>query len=117
MPDVTKYGDKYIEHLLEQSKLYVESADKMSDRRQKTNEFFLALNTALVALLGFIATKLAGAPLKSVFACTGIAGGIGVIAVTDRAVVKGLNSGKFASHHAIQKNDFRCPSMPPNGRF
>lgn len=104
LPDVSKYGDKYIEHLLEQYKLYVESADRISDRRQKTNEFFLGLNTALVALLGFIATKLAGVPLKAVFICTSIAGG--VLCYCWYRIVrsyKGLNSGKFAVIHAIEK--------------
>jgi hypothetical protein len=46
-----KYGDKYIEHLLEQYKIYVGSAEKISEQRQKANEFFLAVNTALVAIL------------------------------------------------------------------
>jgi hypothetical protein len=104
LPDVSKYGDRYIEHLLEQYKLYVESADRISDRRQKTNEFFLGLNTALVALLGFIATKLAGVPLKAVFICTSIAGG--VLCYCWYRIVrsyKGLNSGKFAVIHAIEK--------------
>jgi len=55
-----KYGDKYIEHLLEQYKIYINSAEKISDRRQKSNEFFLTLNSALVALLGFTATKTTG---------------------------------------------------------
>lgn len=104
LPDVEKYGDKYIEHLLEQYKLYVESADKISDRRQKTNEFFLGLNTGLVALLGFIATKLTGRPLEAVFACAGVAGII-LCYCWYRIVhsYKGLNNGKFAVIHAIEK--------------
>lgn len=104
LSDVSKYGDKYIEHLLEQYKLYVESADRISDRRQKTNEFFLGLNTAIVALLGFIATKLTGAPLKAVFVCTSLAGG--VLCYCWYRIVrsyKGLNTGKFAVIHAIEK--------------
>lgn len=52
-----QYGDKYIEHLLEQYKIYISSTEKISDRRQKANEFFLALNTALVTLLGFVISK------------------------------------------------------------
>ena len=52
-----KYGDKYVEHVLEQYKTYVKSAEKISAQRQKANEYFLAINTALVAVLGFIATK------------------------------------------------------------
>lgn len=42
------YGEKYQEHLLEQYKLAVEMADRMSNRRQNTNSFFLSINTALI---------------------------------------------------------------------
>src|SRR5450631_3560391 len=52
-----KYGDKYIEHLLEQYKIYIGGIEKISDRRQKANEFFLALNAALVTVLGFVIEK------------------------------------------------------------
>ena len=49
-----KYGDKYVDHLLDQYKIYIDSTEKISDRRLKTNEFFLGLNTGLVTLLGFV---------------------------------------------------------------
>src|SRR4051812_49472784 len=38
--------------LLEQYKLYVEMADRISQRRGLTNTFFLTLNTAIFALVG-----------------------------------------------------------------
>jgi hypothetical protein len=38
--------------LLEQYKLYVEMADRVSARRGLTNSFFLTLNTGIVALVG-----------------------------------------------------------------
>lgn len=42
------------EHLFEQYKLYVEMADRISQRRGTANTFFLTFNTALVgALAGF----------------------------------------------------------------
>ncbi len=34
------YGDKYIEHLLEQYKIYLSAIEKKSDRRQKQMSFF-----------------------------------------------------------------------------
>ena len=52
-----QYGDKYIEHLLEQYKIYISGVERISDRRQKANEFFLALNAALVTSLGFVISK------------------------------------------------------------
>lgn len=51
-----EYGDNYRPHLLEQYKLYVEMADRVSQRRATANTFFLTLNTGL---FGF-ATGLAG---------------------------------------------------------
>ena len=46
------YGRSYKEHLLEQYKLYVASAEKISDRRQNANNYFLAINTAFISLFG-----------------------------------------------------------------
>ena len=48
---VSEYAGDYAAHLLEQYKLYVEMADRISHRRQTANTFFLTVNTALVALL------------------------------------------------------------------
>lgn len=39
----------YQDHLLEQYKLYVEMADRVSSRRNLANTFFLTLHTAIVA--------------------------------------------------------------------
>ncbi|MGA4991374.1 RipA family octameric membrane protein [Nonomuraea bangladeshensis] len=43
--------------LLEQYKLYVEMADRVSARRGLTNTFFLTLNAALFALIGTLMTR------------------------------------------------------------
>lgn len=45
------YGSLYREHILEIYKLYLEMVDRISARREKTNAFFLTVNTALIALL------------------------------------------------------------------
>ena len=46
-----EYGPLHREHSLEIYKLYLEMADRISERREKANSFFLTVNTALVALL------------------------------------------------------------------
>ncbi len=46
------YGSRYQEHLLEQYKLYVEMADRISARRASANTFFLTANAALLAAFG-----------------------------------------------------------------
>ena len=48
-----EYGDKYPDHLLEQYKLYVEMTDRISQRRERSNQFFITLlaGPAMVAIL------------------------------------------------------------------
>jgi hypothetical protein len=98
-----KYGDKYIEHLLEKYKIYITSAEKISDRRQKANEFFLGLNTALVALLGFITTKTGQGEIAWLLSLSSVAGMV-MCYLWYRIIrsYKGLNEGKFSVIHAIE---------------
>ena len=46
------YGDSFSTDLLEQYKLYVQSAENVSARRVVSNRYLLTLNAALVALYG-----------------------------------------------------------------
>ena len=46
------YGDTFSTDLLEQYKLYVQSAENVSVRRVASNRYLLTLNAALVALYG-----------------------------------------------------------------
>jgi hypothetical protein len=48
----TEPADKYQAAILEQYKMYVEMADRISARRALTNTFFLTLNTAVFTLIG-----------------------------------------------------------------
>jgi hypothetical protein len=98
-----KYGDRYIEHLLEQYKIYISSAEKISDRRQKANEFFLGLNTGLVALLGFVATRTAQSDISGLIALASIAGTT-MCYLWYRIIrsYKGLNRGKYNVIHMIE---------------
>ena len=97
------YGDKYIEHLLEQYKIYINAAEKISDRRQKANEFFLALNTFLVTLLGYITAKMQHEVSHLTVLFASIAG-ISMCYLWYRMVLsyKGLNGGKFNVIHTIE---------------
>lgn len=46
-----EYGNDYKSHFLEQYKIYLESIEKTSDRRQSANNYFLTANTVLVSIL------------------------------------------------------------------
>jgi hypothetical protein len=49
----------YQSHLMEQYKLYVEMADRVSARRNLTNVFFLSLHTTFIGIIGLGFDKLA----------------------------------------------------------
>lgn len=48
-----QYGEHFKEHYLDIYKMYVGLADKISERRQSANSFFLSINTAIVGLVGY----------------------------------------------------------------
>lgn len=48
------YGESFQAHLLEQYKLYVQSADNVSARRIASSNYLLAINTAIIALYGVL---------------------------------------------------------------
>ena len=50
------YGQNYKKHLLEQYKLCVEMADKISSRRSTANNFFLSVNTLLITAIGILSS-------------------------------------------------------------
>lgn len=50
--------------LLEIYKIALEMADKNSERRHTTNNFFLGLNTAIITVLGYFASRPAGSPAE-----------------------------------------------------
>jgi hypothetical protein len=112
-----KYDGEYQEHLLEQYKLYVQMADKISERRQAANNFFLTVNTAVIAFLGLVARPDVGSspnvtanpPLPWVLAVS--AAGVVLCYTWYRLVrsYKGLNTGKF---EVIQAIESRLPSSP-----
>ncbi|MES3014441.1 MAG: hypothetical protein V4750_12045 [Pseudomonadota bacterium] len=53
-------NEKYQAHLLEQYKLYVEMADRHSARRLSANSYFLSVNAAILAFVGYVNRNAAG---------------------------------------------------------
>ncbi len=110
-----QYGaERHQAHLLEQYKLYVEMADRVSARRQTANAFFLSVNTSVnTALLAFLRLVVEGeaeaTPLAWVLAVS--AAGAALCYAWYRLVrsYRGLNSGKFKVVHAIER---RLPMAP-----
>ena len=50
-----EYGEKYQDHLLEQYKLFVEMADRVSQRRDQSNRFYVTFVSAIAGLLMVLA--------------------------------------------------------------
>src|SRR2546422_7627466 len=99
------YGSEYASHLMEQYKLYVQMADKISERRQTANTFFLTINTALVAMLG-IAWPPAERLISPVWYLTVGVSGLVLCYSWYRLLrsYRDLNSGKFRVVHAIEQH-------------
>lgn len=97
-----EYGNKFREHLLEQYKIYIETADKISDRRQKNNDFFLTVNTALIAFLGYSAKQeIIDLPIVAMVALISI-----ILCYFWYRLIrsyKDINTGKFKVVHKIEK--------------
>jgi len=101
--DPGHYGDSFGAHLFEQYKLYLEMADRISQRRQTANSFFLTINTALVGIVGYLSLGRATPGVDS-FVAVGLAGM--VLCYTWYRIIrsyKDLNTAKFKVVHEMEK--------------
>ncbi len=96
-----QYGTQYHDHLLEMYKTYVEMADRISQRRQSANSFYLTLNSAMVGLLGYV--EIGNPAGYSLYWLVAIAGAI-ISFLWYRQIrsYKDLNSGKFKVVHELE---------------
>jgi hypothetical protein len=92
------------EQLLDQYKLYVEMADRISARRQTANSFFLSLNTAIVALVGYVHLGEANATKGPFFWSVALAG-LALCYLWYRIIrsYRDLNTAKFKVIHEIER--------------
>ena len=109
-----EYGDHYQEHLLDQYKLYVEMADNISARRADSNQFYVKVLAALLAIIALAAKLPLGNSNAQVQRITNLA--IIMLALVLCVVwyvniesYRQLNSGKFAIIHEMEKTlPFPC---------
>ena len=100
-----EYGEDYQAHLLEQYKLYVEMADRVSQRREQSNRFYVTIVSALVALL-VVLSRLGAA--DSLWAAALLIAGLfgvalSVIWLLNIRSYRTLNSAKFAIINNIER--------------
>lgn len=104
------YGENYKPHLFEQYKLYVEMADKISERRQSANSFFLTINTVIVSLTAYFTS--CGISCKSIILFSPISiAGLVICFMWYRLIrsYKDLNTAKFKVIHEIEQ---KLPCAP-----
>jgi hypothetical protein len=94
------YGSRFQDHLLEQYKLYVDSAQKISERRLHSGNFFLAINSSLVAVFGIALSRFGHHRWNAAIPLTGML----VSFLWFRLVksYKDLNSTKFIVIHELE---------------
>ena len=99
-------NEKWQSHLLDQYKLYVEMADRISSRRAAANTYFLSLNSATLAFVGYLGGK-ENSPYLWLLAVGGLA-----LCVLWRVLItsyRNLNTAKWLVVHQIEK---RLPISP-----
>lgn len=94
-------SDAYVE----QYRLFLECLDKLSDRRQSANSYFLTVNTGICAAMGFLLSRDAAPETRSLCAVVPIAG-ILLNLFWHRLVAsyRQLSTGKFAILHELEKH-------------
>lgn len=99
-----EYGNDYKKIVLEQYKLFVEMADRISSRRQSANSFFLSINTVLITVIGYSVIKPTEVLPVSLNIVAAIAGMI--LCYTWFRIIKSyedLNTAKFEVIHEIEQ--------------
>ncbi len=99
------YGKHYKAHLLDLYKLYVDMADRISNRRQAANSFFLTINTAIIAFVAYL--QLGSEQFKTISIHWIVSLAAIILCFAWYRLIrsyKNLNSGKFKVIHAIEQH-------------
>lgn len=99
-------NDKWHGHLLDQYKLYVEMADRISQRRTTANSYFLSVNSAILAFVGYLTSK-DSTDYLWLLAVAGCA--LTILWYSIIISYKNLNTAKWGVVHEIEK---RLPISP-----
>lgn len=95
-----EYGERYQDHLLELYKLFVETSQHVSERRQQSNNFLLTLNSSLVTLFIVFLSSFGHHRYNALIPLTGL-----IICFIWRSLVdsyKVLNTAKFTVIHELE---------------
>ena len=103
--DLAEYGEDYRAHTLELFRDYVSGAEAISTKRQTTNAFFLALNSAIIGFVGYVQTSTLVASDAVWFSLVSVAGAV-LSYLWYRMVrsYRSINSAKFEIISEVEKN-------------
>lgn len=95
------YGESFKADLFEQYKLYVESAERVSERRVSANNYLLTVNAFVVTLYSILAAS----PYKSYWTVLVPVAGVLVSLTWYRIIIsyRDLNSVKFKVIHELEQ--------------
>lgn len=99
------YGEKYKEHFFEQYKLYLQSIENISDKRENANKYFVTINSGIVAALSYLIQHSDNRfviPAMMSILLLGIV--LSVIFYFLINSYKQLNSGKFSVLHKMEES-------------
>ena len=93
-----------VKQIIEIYKVYLQMADKISDRRQSANSFFLTINTVVVGLITYLSFDSVFEKYHPFYGLVSIAGMV-ICYYWYRLIrsYKDLNFGKFKIVHEIEK--------------
>jgi hypothetical protein len=99
-----KIENNYENHYLEQYRMYLHLFNSTSDRRNKANEFFLGLNTAIIGVLGYLETKTPNDNSSVIFLFAPLVG-IAICYCWYEIIIsyKQLHRAKFKVIHSIEE--------------
>lgn len=99
-------NDKWHSHLLDQYKLYVEMADRLSQRRTSANSYFLSINSAILAFAGYLTSK-GSAEYLWLLAIAGV-----LLCALWRNVITSYRNLNTAKWEVVQQIEERLPISP-----
>jgi hypothetical protein len=102
-------NDKWQAHLLEQYKLYLGTADGVSTRRAAANSYFLSINSAVLAFIGY----LSGAGTATEFLWPLAAAGL-ALSLLWTALIASYRRLSDVRYTVVREIEQRLPARPLN---
>jgi hypothetical protein len=102
--DEKDYGALYERHYFEQYKLYLNSIEHISDRRDRANQYFITINSRMLLLIGLVVQYASGykSLLLSGLCVFGVI--VSIIFYCLINAYKQLNTGKFKILYQIENS-------------